>query len=179
MDLREWLDRERELISGRWRAEVRGRLGHQGDQEDRLITFFLAHLVEFLPCCLAEQRDPGLEVWRQAAHLYGSLALQRGLAAGEVVEELGLLREGIFKLLLEEGPGGWEDRTFQRSLLALNRCLDQAVVAASVSYIDDLFFAHLQGSGVPEGVTGEVEEETRSQLRSLRVELGLGESEDL
>jgi hypothetical protein len=179
LELREWLDRERDQISGRWRAEVRARLGHQRDQEDRLLTSFLNHLVEFLPFCLAEQRDLGLEVWRQAAHLYGSLALQRGLAAGEVLEELGLLREGVLKLLLEEESGRWGDRTFQRGILALNRCLDQAVVAASVAYIDDLFFAHLQGSGVPEGVTAEVEEETRAQLRSLRAELELGGSEDL
>ncbi len=179
MELREWLDRERDLISGRWRAEVRARLGHQWEKENRLLSFFLTHLVEFLPYCLAEQRDLGLEVWRQAAHLYGSLALQRGLAAGEVVEELGLLREGLLRLLLEKEPGRWKDRAFQRDLLALNRCLDRAVVAASVAYIDDLFFAHLQGSGVPQGLTGEVEEETRAQLRSLRAELELGESEDL
>ena len=44
---------------------------------------------------------------------------------------------------------------------------DQAVVAASVAYVDDLFFAHLQGSGVPEGVTQELEEETRAQLEFL------------
>jgi hypothetical protein len=100
--------------------------------------------------------------------------LRRGLAAGEVVEELGLLREDILKLLLEEGAGEWEDPAFHRDLMALNRCLDQAVVAASVAYVDDLFFAHLQGSGVPESLTEEVAEETRAQLDSLREELDPG-----
>jgi hypothetical protein len=112
-----------------------------------------------------------LEVWLEGAHLYGSLALRRGLAAGEVVEELGLLREEVLKLLLEDGPGWWEERVFQREVLALNRCLDQAVVAASVAYVDDLFFAHLQGSGVPEGVTDDVYEETMAQLNSFLDEL--------
>ncbi len=171
MVLTEWLEREKDLISRRWQAELRSRLGRERGTEDRLMSTFLPHMVEILPHCLAEQRDLGLEVWRQAAHLYGSVALQRGLAAGEVVEELGLLRETILKLLLEAGPGGWEDRGFQRDLLAMCRCLDRAVVAASVAYVDDLFFAHLQGSGVPEEVTSEVEEETKAQLEALRAEL--------
>ncbi|MGD2120174.1 MAG: hypothetical protein PVJ76_00445 [Gemmatimonadota bacterium] len=171
MELRDWLEREQDLISGRWRSEVRARLGRLSDPEDRLLTSFLRHLVEFLPYCLSQPKDHGVEVWQQAAHLYGSLALRRGLAAGEVVEEMGLLREGILKLLFDEGPRRWEDRPFQRELMALNRCLDRAVVAASVAYVDDLFFAHLQGSGVPEGLTDEVNEETMAQLNSLREEL--------
>ena len=88
-----------------------------------------------------------------------------------MVEELGLLREVLLKLLLKAPPENWRNRGFQRDLLALNRILDQGVVQASVAYIDDLFFAHLQGSGIPEGVTTELEDETRKQFEALMAEL--------
>ena len=50
--------------------------------------------------------------------------------------------------------------------------LNLGVVSASVAYVDDLFFAHLQNSGVPEGVTTEVEEEIGRQLNAFRKDLG-------
>jgi hypothetical protein len=90
------------------------------------------------------------------------------LAAGEVVEELQVLREIILKALMEDPSVDWQTKSFQRDLLGLNRLLDEGVVQASVAYVDDLFFAHLQGSGVPEGLTPEVEEEIRLQLVSFR-----------
>ena len=58
-------------------------------------------------------------------------------------------------------------------LLALNRVLDLCVSRASIAYVDDLFFAHLQGSGVPEGITPDLLEETDRQLQGFRKELEL------
>ena len=133
---------------------------------------FLDSLLFFLPACLGPQKAVGKEIWQQATHLYGSFALQRGLAAGEVVEDLQLLREVILKLLLEGPLGELKDRDFQKDFLALNKVLDLGVVRASIAYVDDLFFAHLQGSGVFEGVTSEVEEEMYRQLDTFRRELG-------
>ena len=172
LELKSWLEKRREKIARRWRAEIRGREGRRGDDGDGFLGFFLENLVSFVPPCLSEHRDPGEEVWQQATHLYGSLGLRRGLAAGEVVEELQLLREVILRVLLEAPPGDWEDPGFQRDFLALNRVLDLGVVQASVAYVDDLFFAHLQGSGVPEGLTAEVEDEMDRQLEAFRGELG-------
>jgi len=143
------------------------------------------HLVSFLPACFGDQREVGLEVWEQAAHLYGSIAVRRGLAAGEVVEELQLLRNVILRLFLVGAPGetgtpvsppaeGGRESLPPLELLALNRVLDRGVSRASVAYMDDLFFAHLQGSGVPEGITPELAEETERQLQAFRKDLGLG-----
>jgi hypothetical protein len=176
--LKRWLETERDIIVRRWVSEVRTLLGRPAELSDGLLSTFLLHLVRLLPHCLGERKDQALEVWQQAAHLYGSVGLRRGLAAGEVVEEVSLLRECILRLLLDGGSGRWEDKAFHRDLLALNRCLDRAVVAASVAYVDDLFFAHLQGSGVPEGVTEELEEETRAQLESFLRELDPGRTQE-
>ena len=171
MELKLWLKDRDEQIARRWRAEIRVREDRRGDDGDGFLGRFLDSLTSFLPPCFGDHRDAGEEVWQQATHLYGSWALQRGLAAGEVVEELQLLRGVILRLLLEAPPQDREDRGFKRDLLALNNVLDLGVVRASVAYVDDLFFAHLQGSGVPEGVTADVEEEIGRQLETFRKEL--------
>jgi len=171
LELKLWLKERDGQIARRWRAEIRVREDRRGDDGDGFLGLFLDNLISFLAPCLGDYRDAGEEIWQQATHLYGSLALHRGLAAGEVVEELQLLRGVILKLLLEAPPEDWGHRGFRRELLALNEVLDRGVVRASVAYTDDLFFAHLQGSGVPEGVTADVEEEIGRQLDSFRKEL--------
>ena len=170
-ELRSWLLGRQEEISRQWRAGIRVREDRRGEDSDGILGFFLQSLVFLLPASLGEDRDLGEEVWHQATHLYGSFALQRGLAAGEVVEEFQLLREVIIKLLLDVPPGDWGGRNFRRDLMVLNRSVDAGVVRASVAYVDDLFFAHLQGSGVPDGVTADVEEEIHRQLVAFRREL--------
>ena len=88
------------------------------------------------------------------------------------MEELQILRESVLRLLLsEDRPDGAAAPFSSRDILALNRVLDSGVAQASVAYVDDLFFAHLQGPGVPEGLTAEVEEEINRQLEILRKEL--------
>jgi hypothetical protein len=109
-------------------------------------------------------------LWEQGNHLYGSYGVRRGLAAGEVVEELQLLRGTVLRHLLSEYASGQGLQVSPRELLALNEVLDSGVARASVAYVDDLFFAHLQGSGVPEGSDPEVEEELGRQLEALRRE---------
>jgi hypothetical protein len=164
LQLKEWLEEREEQIGGRWRARVRDREGRYLEEEGFLGTF-LDTLVHFLPFCVGPEREEAEQAWAQANHLFGSFALHRGLAAGEVVEEVGFLREEILKLLLEESPWAPGERIGQMDLLALNRALDLAAVRASVAYVDDLFFAYLQGSGVPEGMSPELEQEMTRQLR--------------
>jgi hypothetical protein len=99
------------------------------------------------------------------------------LAAGEVVEEFQLLRGVILRLyLLDYLPRASQEGTgFSGSpmeFLALNRVLDRGVSQASVSYVDDLFFAHLQGSGVAEGIDDALKDEILRQLEGFRDELG-------
>jgi hypothetical protein len=171
LELKLWLVENDERIARRWRAGIRAKEGRSVGDGDGFLGYFLDNLIAFLSPCLGDQREAGEGVWQQATHLYGSLALQRGLAAGEVVEELQLLRGVILKLLLEDPPEDWRHRGFQRDLLTLNDTLDLGVVRASIAYVDDLFFAHLQGSGVPDGVTSEVEAEMGLQLETFRKEL--------
>ena len=92
MRLKTWLESREGEISDRWMQELRLSEGCQGGGNEKILETVARHLVSFLPSCFGERRERGLEVWQNATHLYGSLALRRGLAAGEVVEELQLLR---------------------------------------------------------------------------------------
>jgi hypothetical protein len=176
--LKHWLEGQMGPIAHRWQAEIRIREDRRGDDGDGFLNNFLQHLVSFLPSCLGEHRQAAGEVWQLATHLYGSLALRRGLAAGEVVEELQLLREMVLRLLLESPPGLLHDSLLSRDVLVLNRIFDLGVVRAGVAYVDDLFFAHLQGSGIPEGVTPDVVAEIGAALEGFRIDLGTTDPSD-
>lgn len=170
MRIESWLQRREHDLSDRWIQELRsGRDSGDSDGLDILETV-ARKLVSFLPPCFGERREVAREVWQHAAHLYGSLALLRGLAAGEVVDEFQLLREVILRVFLADSPGdcdGPGDRVSSTELLGLNRVLDQGVSRASISYVDDLFFTHLQGTGVPGGLDDEKKAEIERQLESL------------
>lgn len=179
MRLEGWLGSQESTIATRWYQELMSASSSpKDDAATLLLGSVVTHLVSFIPPCLGEQRDRGLEVWQQATHLYGSLAVRRGLAAGEVVEEIQLLRNVILRMFLVERPPGsvlegTRDVIPPWELLTLNRVLDLGVARASVAYVDDLFFAHLQGSGVPEEITPELVEEMERQLQGFRKELEL------
>ncbi|MFC1660145.1 hypothetical protein ACFL3S_01590 [Gemmatimonadota bacterium] len=175
MELRGWLEENASLVVNRWHAEIEVRWGSQETEEDSFLYSLLHHLVTLLPACLGNRRGAAEELWEQGTHLYGSYAVRRGLSAGEVVEELQILRGTVLRLLFAEPPAGSTGLPVPgREILALNGVLDLGVARASVAYVDDLFFAHLQGSGVPEGTTPEVEAELRRQLEAQRQELESG-----
>ncbi len=172
LTIKDWLEHRTGRITNQWRAEIRDREGQHGEAGEKILGHFLESLTLFLPPCFGENREAGEDVWEETTHLYGALALLRGLSAGEVIEELQLLRVVLLRLLLEDPPGKWESRPFQREILRLNRLLDHGVVQASVAYVDGFFFAQIQGSGIPGGVTAEVETEMAGQLDAFREDLG-------
>jgi hypothetical protein len=175
--LKAWLESREREIAERWLQELRLIPQTAREGEGRLLEEMVYHLVSFLPACFGDCRERGLEVWQHGAHLFGSVALKRGLAAGEVVEEFQLLRGVVLRMyLLEFVPRSAQEGSGRSNshmeFLALNKILDQAVSRATISYTDDLFFTHLQGSGVSEVVTPELSEEILLQLEAFRDELG-------
>lgn len=137
---------------------------------DRLLGDFLDLIVLLIPGALGPYRSQVEPLWREACELFGTVATSRGLAAGEVIEEFQLLREGVIKLLYAEGGGTGEDGISLRDLLRLNRVVDRGVTFASVGYTDALFFALFQGSGVRAELNGEFVVEVEEQIRMIREE---------
>ncbi len=140
------------------------------DGRRELFEHFLRFFLELVPSMLGPYRDSLDPVWDRASELFGSFAANRGLAAGEVIEEVQILREAIMRLLYQDPPRGAAGPLGLREILRLNRVVDRLVLHASVGHTDALFFALFQGSGVPETLSDDVRWEIREQLQSLASE---------
>ena len=173
IDFSRWIAAHAHPLAERWFAGLK--LGPasspQQDGVHEVISAFFDVLLELLPHAVGPLRDSVEPLWSQAAELYGTFAAQRGLAAGEVIEEFQLLREGILRLLWADPPEIETDRIALREILRLNRVLDRGVTAASVGHTDALFFALFQSSGLPQRMSDDLRYEMREQLQVLRHEL--------
>lgn len=74
-------------------------------------------------------------LWEQVAERYGRHAAARGLAAGEVVEELQYLRELLIRYLAPS-IAALRARQGMALLLRLNRLVDKGVAKAVIGYTD-------------------------------------------
>lgn len=149
-------------------AALRHRGAADGDGVGELLEQFMSLLLALLPGLMGPLRDQLDPFWNQTAELFGSLAANRGLAAGEAVEEAQLLREGILRHLYQDPPMAPGGAMGLREVLRLNRLMDRLVTHTSVGHTDALFFALFQGSGVPERLSDDVRYEVRAQLEAIR-----------
>lgn len=173
MEVAVWVEEQAPALRDRWFSEVLARDGRSNEAVNELLRDFTELLVSLIPGCLGPYRTQMDPVWHQATELYGKLGALRGLAAGEIIEEVQLLREAIIRFLYAQPPGGvsHEDaRLTLREGLRLSRIVDRGVTHASIGHTDALFFALFHGNGVPRSLDGELLEEVRDQLEELRAE---------
>jgi hypothetical protein len=109
-------------------------------------------------------------VWYHVCEHYGRVASARGLAAGEVVEELQFLRE---LLIRELAPilVAMRARQGMAIMLRLNRVIDKGVAVAVVGYTDALVATLFSQNGVPLSSTQQDMGEVERQLDILEQEL--------
>lgn len=170
-DISRWLAERAEPLRERWLVMVRGRVeAARGDGRNELTEAFLDLFIDILPLCLSPVRDHAEPLWDTTAELFGSFAANRGLAAGEVIEEVQILRECVIRMLYQDPPRAPFGPSALRDVLHLNRLADRLVTHASVGHTDALFFALFQGSGAPEALSDEVRYELRAQLEGIRRE---------
>jgi hypothetical protein len=89
-------------------------------------------------------------VWFHVCEHYGRTASARGLAAGEVVEELQFLRELLIRNLAPVLVA-MRARQGMAIMLRLNRVIDKGVAVAVVGYTDALVATLFSQNGVPLG----------------------------
>jgi len=141
------------------------------DQEmERIIQRFLDLLTRMIPGALDHRRSVVDPVWKRAAELYGTLGTQRGLAAGDVVEEFQIVREAVVRTLFKAPPMRSGTTLSLSDSLRLNRFLDSGVTHASIGHTDGLFFALFHGNGVPAVPTRKLVAEVEEQLDLLEAE---------
>lgn len=172
LELSIWLQDRSEEIADRWGLELRARSGRDEGRLEPLRDGLLHAMARFLGPAVSPWRDQVEPLLHQVAALYGNVAALRGLAAGDVVEEVQLLREVLLRFLHREagpmqGPGGLG----LRETLRLNRVVDQLVTHANVGHIDALFFHLLHGTGVTEVPGDELLGELHDELAALENEL--------
>lgn len=165
-----WIDESSDRLVERWLADVRARGASWNPRVEKLLRRFFGLLVRMLPESLGPFSSQVKPLWQQTAQLFGSVAAQRGLAAGEVIEEFQLLREGLIRLLYDHPPSEGVTAVARRDYLRLNRTVDWGVSQASVGHTDVLFFSLFQGSGVPNRLDDELLAEVEDQLDEITAE---------
>lgn len=105
-------------------------------------------LVELIGSTVGPWRREVVPLWNRALEVYGRTASIRGLAAGEVVEELAHLRE-VLTIHLAPELARMRQRQAMAIMLRLNRTFDRGVATAVVGYTDALVATLFAQNGVP------------------------------
>jgi hypothetical protein len=137
---------------------------------ERVLQRFINLLTGMIPGALDHRRSAVDRVWKKAAELYGTLGAERGLAAGDIVEEFQIVREGVVRILFQAPPMRYGAGLTLADSLRLNRFLDSGVTHASIGHTDGLFFALFQGNGVSTVPTAKLVAEIEAQLDALETE---------
>ena len=109
-------------------------------------------------------------VWLHACEHYGRIAATRGLAAGEVVEELQFLRELLIRNLAPV-LAAMRARQGMAIMLRLNRVIDKGIAVAVVGYTDALVATLFAQNGVPSLATEYDAADVERQLDAIEQEL--------
>lgn len=109
-------------------------------------------------------------VWLHVCEDYGRVAAARGLAAGEVVEEMQYLRELLIRHL-SHAFSALRPRQTLAIVLRLNRVIDKGIAVSVVGYTDALVATLFAQNGVPALATEYDAAEVVRHLDGLEAEL--------
>jgi hypothetical protein len=172
MELMAWLAERVPTLREQWVHEIQARGLGRGTEVDRVVEMFAEGLLDLLPLLLGPFREQVRPLWTRGAELFGAVAAKRGLAAGEAIEELHILRELVIRDLYRDPPPEGSVPLSLREILRLNRALDRAVTYASVGHTDALFFEFFEGEAGASLLSGDdVAAEAESQLTAIREEV--------
>lgn len=127
-------------------------------------------IIELLGEMVGPVRRETKPVWFHACEHFGRLAAARGLAAGEVVDEMQFLRELLIRNLAPV-LAAMRPRRAMAIMLQLNRVLDKGISVTVVGYTDALVATILAQNGVPSPGTAVDADEVSRHLEQLECEL--------
>ena len=133
---------------------------------ERQFRLVIETLVEMLGPLKREART----VWQHVMEHYGRTAAARGLAAGEVVEELQQLRVLLIKYI-GGSVAAMRPRRAVAVFLRLNAIVDRGIAAAVVGYTDALVASLLLTDRDTQVLTAATSDDLRNQLKGLEAEL--------
>lgn len=160
----------REVLAQEWTRWILARVGTTATVRPEMLERQVHLLIDLLIETAGPLRRRGLQLWLLASEGYGRTAAERGLAAGEVVEELQHLRELLIRHL-SELIAALPARASMATVLRLNRVLDSGITHAVVGYTDALVETLFAQRGVPVGSSGAADDELRQRLAHVEAEL--------
>ena len=160
----------RDEIVGQWAGWVVAQMTAAPRIERPTVVRQLTLLVDVMIEMTGPLRRRLLELWISACETYGRTAAERGLAAGEVVEEMQHLRELLIRQL-SEMVASLPARQSMATVLRLNRVLDRGIAHAVVGYTDALVETLLNQRGVPVPVEGPLADGLTGRLDQFAAEL--------
>lgn len=132
-------------MAEQWATWLGDRLTATSAIPAELVKRELLLLIDVFASMVGPMRRETKVIWSRAAEQYGRHAAIRGLAAGEVVEEMQYLRELLIRYLAP-AIAALRPRQGMALLLRLNRLVDRGVAMAVVGYTDALAATLLPGS---------------------------------
>lgn len=135
-----------------------------------LIERELRLIIDTLTEMVGPMRREVRSIWYAACEHFGRVAAARGLAAGEVVEEMQYLRELLIRNLAPV-LAAMRARQGMATLLRLNRVLDKGTAVTVVGYTDALIATLFAQNGVPSPDTELDAAEITRQLEAMEREL--------
>ena len=150
-----------------WVAWLGDRMASSNAVPNELIRQELSLLIDVFASMVGPLRRETKSIWVRVTEEYGRHAAVRGLATGEVVEELQYLRELLIRHLAPS-IAALRPRQGMALLLRLNRLVDRGVAMAVVGYTDALV-----ASLLPEADEGSVGRRTHepAELKKVLVNL--------
>ena len=121
----------------RWAEWLGDRMTATASIPPALVERELLLLIDVFATMVGPLRRETRAIWARSAEQYGRHAAIRGLAAGEVVEEMQYLRELLIRYLAP-AIAALRPRQGMALLLRLNRLVDRGVAMAVVGYTDEL-----------------------------------------
>ena len=160
----------RDAMARQWTEWLGERIGTTPTVPREVVESEFALLLDVFAALVGPLRRDARLIWKKAAEHYGRHATARGLAAGEVVEELQYLRELLIRHLAP-AIAALRPRQGMGLLLRLNRLVDKGIAMAVVGYTDSMVATLLpreSGDGGPEAANGD---EIQAQIEAIRAEL--------
>jgi len=120
-----------------WSSWLGDRLTSTTAVPSEIVREELLLLIDVFASMAGPLRRETKAIWARVSEQYGRHAAMRGLAAGEVVEEMQYLRELLIRYLAP-AIAALRPRQGMALLLRLNRLVDRGVAMAVVGYTDVL-----------------------------------------
>lgn len=162
---------QRDALVTQWISWLGDRVTATSAVPSQLVREELTLLIDVFASMIGPLRRETKSIWLGSSEAYGRHAAMRGLAAGEVVEEMQYLRELLIRYLAPS-IAALRPRQGMALLLRLNRLVDRGVAMAVVGYTDELVTGLLpdQADGTPGRRTPDPDELTLA-LHQVRAEL--------